>query len=220
MAGLYPNTWREETLPHVASGAASVFATACLTWTVHLRAGILGGLAVLALLRLLSAGKASVRIRALEASDFPAAQRKRLARAGAIHVAETRGALLFMSAPQLDRILADRPPWPAYLLIDLRQATTIDSTALATLRRVVECLEARGGHVALVCASQSAVTITLAKSGLLAHSLGGKAHLSVAEVLTAIAEAQPRVTSLSAYVTRTTSRKRNDDGVPVPRLDR
>lgn len=150
--------------------------------------GIAAGLIAAAVLQLVRVGPLQLTVRALRAEEAPPALQEALRQVGLIHVAEVRGALVFSAAVQLDRILGDHPPWPAYLVLDLRQAWTVDSTALFALQHVLDCLEARGGRFALVAAPTSMAAAALERSGLAARAVGGRYCASPDQALAAIAE--------------------------------
>jgi SulP family sulfate permease len=155
--------------------------------------GIAAGLVAAAVLQLVRVGPLHVAVRALRWEEAPAALQEPLRQAGPIDVAEVRGALVFSAAAQLDRILSDQPPWPAHLVLDLRQAWTLDGTALFALQHVLDCLEARSGRFALVTVPSSVAAVVLERSGVAARAVGGACCTSLEQALQAIANVLPAV---------------------------
>lgn len=88
-------------------------------------------------------------------------------------MARAEGPLLFVSAPRIDALLSDRPPWPAYLLLDVCEVSELDGTACAALQHLCACVEARGGRMVWVAQPGSEAFTVLQRTGLAARGLGG-----------------------------------------------
>lgn len=106
--------------------------------------------------------------------------------AGSIALVEVQGPLLFLSVPHIDRLLADRPPWPSYVILDLRAVTTIDASALAALRDLLHEVTRCQGSFLLV-AAPGTVSEALRRSGLTANALGGTTCFQLEHALERIA---------------------------------
>lgn len=164
------------------SAAVIVVVTAVLIAATNFYVGILGGLLLSLLVSLIETATAHVAIRGLKETDCSPAQFRRLDAIG-VQVVEARGSLTLLSTSRLDRVLPERPPWPRVVILDFRQVTLIDITALYVLQHALDCLEVRGGRFALVLAPGSTVAATFRPVRLLARAIGSKSFVSVSDVI-------------------------------------
>jgi MFS superfamily sulfate permease-like transporter len=186
---------------HTLAAAALVSYSALL----DVRAGLAALLCVLAVLALLGHGRARIRTRRVApAEGGPWAEA--LARAGTIELVELAGPLLFLSTPGIDRLLAEQPPWPRYLIIDLRGATTLDASALRALGDVLDRFEEADGSWLLLCAPHQPIWRALDGAGLSARALGGTACFTLAHGLERIARRHPAPPFQEEEVSRAVAR--------------
>lgn len=153
-------------------GAGSALVAGSLALTCGLRAALVGGALTWLLAQLQQNGQATLKVRCVSHDELEAALNRRLASVGTIHLVKAAGPLLFWSAARIDALLPRRPPWPAYMVLDLRLVTQMDSTALEALQQVLECLITRGGQVALIAQKDAPFRAALAGAELPSLALG------------------------------------------------
>jgi SulP family sulfate permease len=146
--------------------------------------GITLGIVAAAVLHLAMTGAVQLQARRVDPSEWQGL--RALHDASTVELVALKGPLVFTSAARVDGILGDNPPWPRYMVVDLRQVWAVDSTGLYALEHVLECLRVRKGEYALVSAPGSVVAKALERTGLAARAVSMTASLE--QALTAIAQ--------------------------------
>lgn len=186
--------------------ALAVVAVAVLiiAW-IDLRAAAVALLFLCPALALAGADKARFELRSI-VPDEAGAWAGQLARAGQIQLVEVHGAMSFLSVPGIDRIIPERPPWPRYLIVDLRAVTAIDASALRALRDVLDALVAADGAWLLLCGPQHAAWRALQGAGLPSSALGGTSCFTLRHAFERIAQRHPTVAAESVQSAAATPR--------------
>lgn len=158
-------------------------ATASAVAHIDLNAAALSAAVAWLVLTSLRGDHGTLRLRTVHCNEAELSLRGALQQAGLIQLAELTGPLQFLSVARIDRLVSERPPWPRYLILDLRGVTRIDSTALRALHQAIDFLQARDGRLLLICrAAASAASCELAE-----RALGRTGCLTVAQALQQIA---------------------------------
>lgn len=175
-------------LARVRGEVAVAMVTALVTAIVDVAAALIAGVVTWLLLCVLRSGRgAAVELRELGPHDADPALLRSLRQSGLIQLVEAKGPLLFFAAARIDAVLSVQPPWPRFLILDLRGVTALDGTALAAFRHVIDCLEARAGQFALVCTPGTSIWATLHEAGLASRALGGTCCFTLPRALERVA---------------------------------
>ena len=168
--------------------------TAIATVTMGFLQGIVLGLALAGIVRLVRASRVQIDRMAIDSFDAGASGGGAPSSRPAIpeiSLVRVRGPLTFLSQTQLFPLL-EGPPWPRYIVIDLAGVPFADAGGLNELKYLAEFFQIRGTKVALAKVPSN-IAQSIRQSRLYKHFLGETAYPTVDDALAVIARLQGRL---------------------------